>query len=272
MGVLNVTPDSFSDGGRYLDADSIRERIESMVDEGVDLIDIGGESSRPGALPVSIDEELARVVPAVEAAVRLADVPVSIDTTKADVARAAVEAGAAFVNDISGLHFDPDMAAVVAGLGAGLFVMHTRGRPDSMQSDTTYRDIMTEISAYLDESLTLADNAGVPITHIAVDPGIGFGKSVEGNLEILRRLRELRSLGRPILLGTSRKSFIGKVLHQDDPARRLAGSLASIAMGVAAGARIFRVHDVGPSREAATVAWAISSQGSTENRESFNHG
>jgi len=257
MGVLNVTPDSFSDGGRFLVADALKRRIVEMAAEGAALIDVGGESTRPGALPVSLEQELDRVIPAIETIVSLCDVPVSIDTTKAQVAAAALAAGAAFVNDISGLRFDPEMASTVAAAGGGLFVMHTRGRPESMQADTDYRDLMAEVITYLEESIELARQAGIPQEKIAVDPGIGFGKSVEGNLEILRRLSELSILGRPILLGTSRKSFIGKILAQDDPEERLAGTLATVSLGVAAGASIFRVHDVRPAREAAEIAWAI---------------
>ena len=257
MGVLNVTPDSFSDGGCFTDPESIKQRIAEMVAEGADLIDIGGESSRPGSLPVTVAEELDRVLPAVELVVSMTDIPVSIDTTKAAIARDALNAGAAFVNDISGLRFDSRMAAVVAEGGAGLFVMHTRGRPETMQDDTSYRDIMAEVKGCLGESIRLALEAGIPVDHVAVDPGIGFGKNVDGNLEILRRLNELVELGHPILLGTSRKSFIGSILHLDDPAERLAGSLATVALGVAAGASIFRVHDVRVSREAAEIAMAI---------------
>jgi dihydropteroate synthase len=262
MGVLNVTPDSFYDGGRYPSDNTLQERISEMVAEGVDLIDVGGESTRPGSQSVSVEEELDRVIPAIKAIVAISDVPVSIDTTKAKVAAEATLAGAGFINDISGLQFDPDMAKVVATSEAGLFLMHTRGRPDTMQSDTSYRDIMSEIAEFLGSAIAQARAAGVAEDKIAVDPGIGFGKSVEGNLEILRRLEELNSLGRPILLGTSRKSFIGKILQQENPEERLAGSLATIALGVAAGARIFRVHDVQAAREAAEIAWAIT--GNTE--------
>ncbi len=257
MGVLNVTPDSFYDGGRYPSEDALQKRIREMVAEGVDLIDVGGESTRPGSQSVSVEEELDRVIPAIKAIVAISDVPVSIDTTKAKVAAEAILAGAGFINDISGLQFDPDMAKVAATSGAGLFLMHTRGRPDTMQSDTSYQDIMVEIAEVLGSAIAQAHAAGVAKDKIAVDPGIGFGKSVEGNLEILRRLEELSSLGRPILLGTSRKSFIGKVLQRENPEARLAGSLATIALGVASGAKIFRVHDVQAAREAAEIAWAI---------------
>lgn len=258
MGVLNVTPDSFYDGGRYPSEKALQKRISQMVTEGADIIDVGGESTRPGSQPVGVEEELDRVIPAIKAIAAMSDVPVSIDTTKAKVAAEATLAGAGFINDISGLQFDSDMAQVAATSGAGLFLMHTRGRPDTMQSDTSYQDIVAEIASFLGSAIAQAQAAGVVEDRIAIDPGIGFGKSVEGNLEVLRRLGELNSLGRPILLGTSRKSFIGKILQQENPEERLAGSLSTIALGVAAGAKIFRVHDVQAAREAAEIAWAIT--------------
>jgi len=257
MGILNVTPDSFSDGGRYNSLDAARRRAAAMAAEGADLIDIGGESTRPGAAPTDSEEELTRVLPVVEALRSDLDLPLSIDTTKSQVAQAALQAGANFINDISGLCNDSQIASVVAEHDAGLFLMHMRGRPLDMQRDTGYQDLMGEICDFLDRGLIEAQRRGVGPEHLAIDPGIGFGKSPDGNLEILRRLSELHGLGRPILLGTSRKSFIGRLLNQSDPGSRLYGSLASIAVGVANGGQIFRVHDVGPSREAALVAWAI---------------
>lgn len=257
MGVLNVTPDSFSDGGRFLSIEAARERGRRLEADGADLIDVGGESTRPGAAAVSVQEELDRVVPVIEALCGELRTPVSVDTTKSSVARAAVAAGAEFVNDISGLSFDAEMAASLAELQAGLFVMHTRGRPDAMQRDTAYADLVAEVISSLRDSLEVALQAGVVAERIAVDPGICFGKDLAGNLELLRRLPELAILGRPILLGTSRKSFIGKVLGLADPAARDAGTLATVALGVAGGARLFRVHEVGPAREAALMAWAI---------------
>lgn len=257
MGVLNVTPDSFSDGGRFLNLESARKRGRQLEADGADLIDVGGESTRPGAPPVSEQEELDRVVPVVEALCRELRTPVSVDTTKSAVARAAVAAGADFVNDISGLTFDAAMAATVAELQAGLFIMHTRGRPDVMQHDTGYTDVVGEVIACLRDRTEVALRAGVAPARIAVDPGIGFGKDLAGNLELLRRLPELAVLNRPVLLGTSRKSFIGKVLGLADPAAREAGTLATVALGVAGGAQIFRVHEVRPAREAALMAWAV---------------
>jgi len=257
MGILNVTPDSFSDGGRFLSVDAALDHARQLVAEGADLIDVGGESTRPGAPTVSEQQELDRVVPVIEALRRAVPIPLSIDTSKSAVALAAVAAGADFVNDISGLTFDPAMAAAVAGSGAGLFVMHTRGRPASMQADTCYDDVVETVYSSLQGSVGMALAAGVSHDHIAVDPGIGFGKDAVGNLELLRRLSELSALGRPILLGTSRKSFIGRVLGQDDPQQRDVGTLATVALGVAAGARIFRIHEVAAAREAALMAWAV---------------
>lgn len=257
MGILNVTPDSFSDGGRFLDPEAALRQGVAMAAEGADLIDIGGESTRPGAPAVGLQEELDRVMPVVEALRRELDLPLSVDTTKSAVARAALAAGANFINDISGLRFDPGVAVAVAEADAGVFLMHTRGRPAVMQRRTAYDDLLGEIIDALRESLDAARSAGIPDRRLAVDPGIGFGKDATGNLEILRRLRELLSLGRPVLLGTSRKSFIGRILGQDDPAGRLYGTLATVALGVERGARIFRVHDVRATREAALTAWAV---------------
>jgi len=257
MGVLNVTPDSFSDGGRYCKLDEALRRAETMMSEGADIIDIGGESTRPGAAVVGAEEETERVVPVIEALRRKLEIPLSIDTSKAAVARAAVAAGADFVNDVSGLHFDAEMAGAVAAGGAGLFLMHTRGRPDRMQHDTEYVDLLGEVIDHLRRGMIRAVAAGVPAAKLAVDPGIGFGKSLEGNLELLRRLPELQSLGRPVLLGTSRKGFIGRITGEADPTRRLPGTLATVALGVARGAQIFRVHDVAASRAAALTAWAV---------------
>ena len=257
MGVLNITPDSFSDGGRYLSVAAALAQGRRLATEGADLIDVGGESTRPGARHIGVQQELDRVLPVLEALRRDIALPLSIDTTKSAVARAAIAAGANFVNDVSGLTFDAQMAAVVADAEAGLFVMHTRGRPETMQTDTCYADLVAEVGAALQASVARAMAAGVKAERIAVDPGIGFGKDVAGNLELLRCLNEFAVLDRPLLLGTSRKSFIGRVLGLEDPAARQAGTLATVALGVASGARLFRVHDVGPAREAALMAWAV---------------
>lgn len=257
MGILNVTPDSFYAGSRKIDLDAALRQGARLAAEGADLIDIGGESTRPGAAAVPMETELERVVPVIERLARELDCPLSVDTNKSQVATAAVAAGADFVNDISGLQFDARMAETVAASGAGLFLMHTRGRPRSMQQDTSYSDLLGEIIAYLRAALDQALAAGIAAERLAIDPGIGFGKDAAGNLEILHRLGELHCLGRPLLLGTSRKSFIGRALGLEDPAERLAGTLATVALGVAAGAQLFRVHDVKPAREAALMAWAI---------------
>ena len=257
MGILNVTPDSFFSGSRAGSVEHAVDRARRMLDEGADIIDIGGESTRPGANLVGEQEELDRVVPVIEALACELPCPLSIDTNKSGVARAAVTAGAEFVNDISGFTFDAAMADTVAACGAGAFLMHTRGKPASMQDDTVYHDLLTEVMGYLQAAVEQAESAGIPRCKLAVDPGIGFGKDLLGNLEILCRLRELHTLGLPVLLGTSRKGFVGQIVGQSDPAERLSGTLATVALGVACGAQIFRVHDVRPAREAALMAWAV---------------
>ncbi|MBD1399780.1 dihydropteroate synthase [Pelobacter sp. M08fum] len=260
MAILNVTPDSFSDGGDYIEISAAIERGLEMAEQGAAILDVGGESTRPGAPVVSAEVELERVIPVIEGLRRHTSIPLSIDTHKATVAGAALAAGANFVNDISGLSFDSRMAAVAAAAGAGLFLMHTRGTPQQMQKDTDYQDLLIEVLQYLQGSISRARSAGISTERLAVDPGIGFAKNVAGNLLLLKHLTALHQLGCPILLGTSRKSFIGKILHQDDPRRRLYGTLATIALGVAQGVQLFRVHDVRPACEAALVAWAIREQ------------
>ena len=260
MGVLNVTPDSFSDGGQYFNADSAVQQGLAMQREGAAILDIGGESTRPGSLPITAEEELARILPVIRGLRRETDLPLCVDTTKATVARKAIDAGVNFVNDISGLTFDPAMAAVTSETGVGLFLMHTSGRPEVMQQRTNYNDLLTEVADSLSQSIDLALQAGVAFDRIAIDPGIGFGKSVEGNLKLLHNLDKLHSFDCPVLLGTSKKSFIGKILGQDAPQERLFGTLATIVLGVSQGVQIFRVHDVRPAREAALVAWAIREQ------------
>lgn len=256
MGILNVTPDSFSDGALFLDPARAVDRALEMQEEGADIIDVGGESTRPNAVPVDAGEELKRIVPVIERLARRLDVPISVDTYKAVVAREALRAGAHIVNDISGCTFDPAMPEAVAEAAAGLVVMHTRGRPDEMQVTTTYQALIPEIKAFLSDRLSALAATGIPPARIAVDPGIGFGKSVAGNLEILRRLREFASLGRPVLVGASRKNFIGRVLGRD-AGQRIFGTAATVALAVANGARIVRVHDVRQMRDAALMANAI---------------
>lgn len=257
VGILNVTPDSFSDGGRYCSVDAAVEHGLSMAEEGAALIDVGGESTRPGAPEVSEEEELARVIPIIEVLQRELSIPLSIDTHKSSVAEAAIKAGVEYVNDVSGLTFDPGMAAVVAESGAGLIVMHTRGRPDVMQQDTDYDDVVAEVASGLRMSVEAALDAGVVKEKIAIDPGIGFGKDDAGNLELLRCTSTLTELGLPVMLGTSRKSFIGRILNQENSDERLPGTLATVALGYAGGARLFRVHDVAAAWQAARMAQAV---------------
>ncbi len=261
MGAVNVTPDSFSDGGDNFNTDVAIKSALSMVAEGAQIIDIGGESSRPGAKSVGEAEELRRVIPVIEAVAAQTKTPISIDTYRASVARRAVKAGASIVNDISGLRLDPLMASTVADTGASLVVMHMRANPTEMQNNTDYDDLVGEVYALLSESVDLAVQAGVAREKIVVDPGIGFGKTSEGNLILLARLAEFVGLGQPILVGASRKSFIGKALGIDDPKDRLEGSLAAAVSAVMSGAHILRVHDVSATCRAAKLAWAIKVAG-----------
>jgi dihydropteroate synthase len=256
MGILNVTPDSFSDGGLFFDRDKAVSHGLKMVEEGADIIDIGGESTRPGSKPIELEEELRRVIPVIECIAKEADVPISIDTYKSTVAQRAVEAGAEIVNDISGLHFDPDLAKVTAKGNVPLILMHIRGMPETMQKNVHYDSLFSEILHYLKDSIQRAEFAGLDPGQIIVDPGIGFGKTVEDNLLIIRNLHEFRVLGKPILLGISRKSFIGKILSAEVE-DRLEGTLSSMAIGVLNGAHIIRSHDVLQAKKALAVADAI---------------
>ncbi|MEJ5251155.1 MAG: dihydropteroate synthase [Chthonomonadetes bacterium] len=244
MGILNVTPDSFYDGGRYAQLELAVQRALQMVEEGADIIDIGGESTRPGSQPVPAEEELRRVLPVIQAIRQRVDVPISIDTTKSLVAEQALQAGACMVNDISGLGFDPRMAEVVARTGALCCIMHIQGTPQTMQNNPQYDDVVRDISAYFEERLALAERAGIPREKVWLDPGIGFGKTVEHNLQILRRLREFTAFGLPILIGASRKSFIGRILGDLPPEERLEGTAATVAVAIMNGANAVRVHDV----------------------------
>jgi dihydropteroate synthase len=261
MAVLNVTPDSFSDGGRYAAADAAVEHGLRLAGEGADLLDVGGESTRPGSQPVPAEEELRRTLPVVRELVRRAGVPVSIDTSKAEVARAAIDAGAEVVNDVSGLQRDPGLGSVVARSGAALCLMHTRGTPQEMQQRAAYRDLLGEVHDELLEALRRGLDAGVPEDRIALDPGLGFAKTAEHNLLLLRRLRELTQLGRPLLVGASRKSFLGR-LSGKPAAERLTGSIAAAAVAALHGASLVRVHDVGATREALAVVDAVRSSSS----------
>jgi len=241
MGILNVTPDSFSDGGRYFTLDSAVRRAMEMVEEGADIIDVGGESTRPGSEPVPVEEELRRVIPVIKELVKRVDVPISIDTYKSEVARQALDNGAVIVNDISGLRFDEKMADVIASYDASVVLMHIKGTPKTMQANPEYEDVISEIYDYLSKSIEIARGSG--IEQIIVDPGIGFGKRLIDNLEIIRRLREFKSLGYPVLIGVSRKSFIGNVLNLPVD-QRLEGTAGAVAVAVWNGANIVRVHDV----------------------------
>lgn len=252
MGVLNVTPDSFSDGGRYFGSETAIARGLQMAAEGADILDIGGESSRPGAEPVPLEEELRRVVPVVRGLVGRVPCAISIDTTKAPVARAALEAGAHIVNDISALRGDPDMADVVREFGAGVVLMHMQGTPRTMQDNPTYSDPVREIREFLSERLAFIESGGIPRNRAVVDPGIGFGKTLAHNLAILRDLPAFAELGRPILLGVSRKRFLG-MLTGREVGDRLLPSVVTLAYALTRGAHIFRVHDVKESCEAANL-------------------
>jgi dihydropteroate synthase len=256
MGILNVTPDSFSDGNLFLDPQRAVERAREMAGEGADIIDIGGESTRPGALPVSAELEIERIVPVITALAGAVPCPISVDTWKSGVAAEAMAAGAEIINDISGFAFDPAMAAVAARSGAGVVLMHTRGTPGTMQQNTTYRDLVGEVIQGLRSSLQAAADAGIERERIAIDPGIGFAKNAAGNLELLNRLREFTGLGLPLLIGSSRKAFIGKTLGRES-GERLYGTAATVALAVANGAAILRVHDVAAMRDVADMAHAI---------------
>jgi dihydropteroate synthase len=254
MGVVNVTPDSFSDGGLYLDADAAIAHGRELVEHGAEILDVGGESTRPGAEAVSAEEELARVVPVIRG---LADGgAVSVDTSKLAVAEAALDAGASIVNDVTALRNDPEIGALCAERDAGLILMHMLGDPRSMQANPTYDDVVDDVKAFLAERLAFAVDAGVAEEKVWLDPGIGFGKTLEHNLELLRRLGELRELGRPLVIGTSRKSFLGKIdgSEVDD---RIGGTIASTVLAAAAGADVLRVHDVAETAQAMKMATAI---------------
>jgi dihydropteroate synthase len=258
MGIVNVTPDSFSDGGLFLDAEAAIEHGRELAAEGADILDLGGESTRPGAEAVSAQDELMRVEPVVAALAgdEGPGVPVSIDTSKTAVAEAALDGGATIVNDVTALRGDPELAALCAERGCELVLMHMLGDPRTMQDDPRYENVVDDVKAFLAERIEFATSEGVEEERIWVDPGIGFGKTVEHNLELLRRLGELRDLGRPLAVGTSRKSFIGKLTGAPVD-QRLGGTIASSVLAYANGAKMLRVHDVGPVREALTTAAAI---------------
>ncbi len=256
MGVLNVTPDSFSDGGKFFKVEDAVNQGMKMAEEGADIIDVGGESTRPGSDPVLIQEELCRVIPVIRSLFKKTDAPISIDTYKAEVAKQALDAGAQMINDISALRFDPEMKKVVSEYKVPINLMHIKGTPKNMQKNPWYEDVISEITEYLNESIKIAKDAGIDPEKIIIDPGIGFGKRLEDNLNILKNLKKLSILGCPILIGCSRKSFIGKIL--DLPVEeRLEGSLAALAVAVMNGANIVRVHDVKESRRATSLVDAV---------------
>jgi dihydropteroate synthase len=261
MGVLNVTPDSFYDKGRFFDQKKAVKHALDMERDGADIIDVGGESTRPGARDVSVDEELRRVVPVIRAISKKVRAAISIDTRKAKVADAALKAGASIVNDVSALKGDPNMAGVVAKHRARIILMHMKGKPEDMQADPKYIDAVKDIVRSLKGSIGLAKRAGIKDDKIIIDPGIGFGKTVRHNLEILRGLRHFKKLGYPLCVGTSRKSFIGKILSSEDPEDRLAGSLATAVVAAMNGANIIRAHDVSLTRQALKVVDSITGAG-----------
>lgn len=256
MGILNVTPDSFSDGGRYLNPDQAAAQAAKLIQEGADILDIGAESTRPGAKPISADEELHRLLPVLEKIRNQFQIPISIDTTKPLVALKALELGAHIINDVSGLKANPVLAKVIREFGAGLVLMHRRGTPETMQLLTDYKDLMEDIIRELSESIELAESQGISCDQIVIDPGIGFSKTSEQSLKVLERLDELERLGRPVLIGPSRKSFIHTVTKQA-PDKRLFGTTAACVMAYERGVRIFRVHDVWAIKEALLVTQAI---------------
>ncbi len=262
LGILNVTPDSFSDGGTFTAHDAIERRLAQIAEDGADLVDIGGESTRPGAAPVSVEDEWRRVLPALRAARRITPpLPVSVDTMKPEVARRALGEGAVVINDVSGLRGGPEIAEIVAGSKAGLILMHMKGEPRTMQIDPRYDDLLGEVRLALAESVGVAERAGVPRERILIDPGIGFGKTVEHNLDLLRNASFFGGLGAGVLIGASRKIFIGKLLGDLPVDERLEGSIASAVAAVLAGAHAVRVHDVRATVRAVRIADALTARG-----------
>jgi dihydropteroate synthase len=253
MGVVNVTPDSFSDGGEFLDPAKAIAHAHQLIAEGADIVDVGGESTRPGSLPVGAEEELRRVVPVIEG---LRGAQVSIDTSKREVAKAALDAGATYVNDVTAFRAEPELAGLVADAGADCCLMHMLGEPRTMQDDPRYDDVVSDVKAFLEARLAFAVSEGVPEDRIQLDPGIGFGKTVEHNLTLLDRLDEIVAIGRPVVVGVSRKSFLGKLTGREVAAERVHATVAANVLALERGATVFRVHDVAPARDALLVAAA----------------
>jgi dihydropteroate synthase len=256
MGILNVTPDSFSDGGEWFGLEAATARGRVLAAEGADLVDVGGESTRPGSLPVPLDEELRRVVPVIETLAGELPATISVDTSKVAVAQAALDAGAHYVNDVTAFRTEPEMAGLVARAGCECCVMHMLGEPRTMQQDPRYDDVVDEVKAFLEARAAFAVAEGVAPERIHVDPGIGFGKTAAHNLELLRRLDEIAALGFPVMVGTSRKSFLARITGRDDPHDRVAATVATSVMALERGARLFRVHDVAANVDALKVAAA----------------
>ena len=263
MGILNVTPDSFSDGGQFSDVDAALAQVKRMITEGVDIIDIGGESTRPGSEPVSPAEQQQRVIPVITAIRQTlkSDILISIDTTSSAVAKAALEAGANVINDVSAGQDDPEILTLSASHNAPIILMHRQGTPKTMQNNPYYEDVVPEVISTLLEQIKLAIQAGVKKENILIDPGIGFGKRKQDNLELLAHLDQFVALGYPVLLGTSRKRFMGSICNVTEPAELVTATAVTTALGVMAGVQLFRVHDVKENRQAADVAWAIKYAG-----------
>ncbi|MGQ0666447.1 MAG: dihydropteroate synthase [Nitrospiraceae bacterium] len=268
MGIVNVTPDSFYDGGRYARPEQAVAHALDLAEQGADILDIGAESTRPGAQPVGEQDELARLLPVVTELARRARLPISVDTTKAQVARLALEAGASIINDVSALRRDPDMAGVIAQYGAGVVLMHMQGVPRSMQNGPHYDDVVAEVAHFLDERMQAAEQAGIAKTNIVLDPGIGFGKLVVHNLQLLNELSTLMTLNRPLLVGVSRKAFIGHIVDRPVGDREW-GTAAAVALAVDRGAQILRVHDVARMADVIKVAAAVRSCASSTRQEGY---
>ena len=257
MGILNITPDSFSDGGQFNNIQSAIAQVQYMIDHGADIIDIGGQSTRPGAEQISVAEELNRVIPIIQKIRQQFSIPISIDTTRAKIAQDAIAVGADIINDISGGTFDEEMLTVAGRLDVPIILMHMRGNPQTMQQMTDYQDLVSDITDFLSHQIQKAIACGVDSSKIIIDPGIGFAKTPEQNIELLRRLSEFKALGVPILIGTSRKSFIGKIINQKDPQKRVWGTAATCCSAIMSGADILRIHDVAEIYDVSRVADAI---------------
>jgi dihydropteroate synthase len=271
MGVLNVTPDSFSDGGTFLDPKVAVDAAREMESAGADLIDIGGESTRPGSQPISIDQQIDRVLPVVRAIRQVSSITLSIDTTRAAVAETMLDAGASLINDISAGQDDAAMFPLIAKRGAAIVLMHMQGTPATMQDNPTYENVAIDVELFLRERMNVAISSGIKRRNILVDPGIGFGKTSEHNLTLLRELRGLRRLGRPVVIGTSRKGFIGTITGETDPKQRQFGTAATVAWSIANGAAIVRVHDVGPMAQVTKMMRAMMEEGSPNDETRMPH-